>query len=164
MSEPSPPVTIWLALVLAAACAAPTPAPSKALSAAASGATSASRPVGFEPGKPFSLRAGEVAQTPDGAWRVGFEAVSSDSRCPKGERCVWAGDATVRIWVQKGSGTRQAGELHAVSGDAQAMRLGAHELRLVRLDPHPIAGKALTKSDYVATLTLERGKAGEAER
>jgi hypothetical protein len=29
-------------------------------------------------------------------------------------------------------------------------------LRLVRLDPHPITGKAIAQGDYVATLALDR--------
>ena len=122
------------------------------------------RPVHIELGKNFSLRPGESAQISDGDLRVGFEAVTADSRCPKGEQCVWAGDATVQVWLQQGFGPRATRQLHAAPGAAQAASALGHELRLVRLDPHPVSGKAVAKPDHVATLTLSRGSAAEAER
>lgn len=123
-----------------------------------------SAPLSIEPGKSFSLRPGESAQTADAALQVGFEGVTADSRCPKGTQCVWAGDATVRIWVQRGSGPREARELHAAPSATQALRVMDHELRLVRLEPYPLAGKAPTPADYVATLTLARAAASAPER
>ena len=60
------------------------------------------QPVYFELEKNFSLRAGESAQTRDGALRIGFDGVTADSRCPKGEQCVRAGEVSVRVWVQQG--------------------------------------------------------------
>ena len=122
------------------------------------------RPVHIEPGKNFSLRTGESAQAHDDALRVGFEGVTADSRCPKGEQCVWAGDATARVWLQHGSGPRETRELHAAPGAAQAVRVLDHELRLVRLDPYPVTGKPIAKADYVATLTLSRSSAAESDR
>jgi hypothetical protein len=107
----------------------------------------------IEQGKTFSLKAGESARTGDGTWRIGFDGVAGDSRCPKGVQCVWAGDATVRIWLQRGTGPREARELHtATTTGGGAPGPG---VRLVRLDPTPVAGKAIAPADYIATLTLD---------
>jgi hypothetical protein len=121
-------------------------------------------PLPIEPGKSFSLRPGESAQTSDAALQVGFEGVTADSRCPKGVQCVWAGDATVRIWLQRGAGPREARELHVAPSATQAVRVMEHELRLVRLDPYPLASKAPAPGDYVATLMLSRAAAAAPER
>ena len=112
------------------------------------------RPAPIEAGQAFSLRVGETAQTGDGAFRVEFETVSADSRCPKGVQCVWAGDATVRIWLQRRGGAREGRELHAATGAANGGNAASPELRLVRLDPTPVTGKVIAQRDYVVTLVL----------
>ena len=118
----------------------------------------------FELGTEFSLRAAQSAVSADSRWRVGFDGVSSDSRCPRGEQCVWAGDATVRVWVQQGNGPKQARVLHTASGAAQAAQVLGHELRVLRLDPYPISGKPIAAADYQATLSLVQGSSTDAER
>ena len=115
------------------------------------------QPLLIEAGKSVSLRVGESAQTRDGEWRIGFEGVSADSRCPEGVQCVWAGDATVRVWLQRRAGPRELHELHtaarAASG-ASAPGSDGRRLRLMRLDPSPVASKPVAPGDYVVTLTL----------
>ena len=113
-------------------------------------------PVRAGLGQPFSLRVGESARTDDGALVIGFEGVTADSRCPKGERCVWAGDATVRVWLQQAGGPRLTRELHTAPNAPHAENAPSHGLRLVRLDPLPITGKAIVQGDYVATLARDR--------
>jgi hypothetical protein len=122
------------------------------------------RPLQMALGERFSLKVGQSAQTRDGAWRVGFEGVGADSRCPKGEQCVWAGDATVRVWLQSGSGPRAARELHTAPALAQATRVPGHELRLVLLEPYPVAARLPVMADYVATLTFSQAAAPVADR
>ena len=118
-------------------------------------------------GQNFTLKAGAFAQTPDGGLRVGFVGVTADSRCPKGVQCVWAGDGVAQVWLQRGSGPKEARELHTATGLAK----GANdtgtidgELRLVGLDPYPIAGKDTAPGEYVATLMLSAGPPGDPIR
>jgi hypothetical protein len=118
----------------------------------------------IEPGQDFSLRAGESGQTRDGGLRIGFDGVIADSRCPKGEQCVRAGDATVRVWIQAGAGQKEARELRTAPDAAQSARVMDQFIRLVRLDPIAVTGKAIAKTEYVATLRLSRTAANEAER
>lgn len=104
------------------------------------------------PGQSVSLKVGESAQSADGSLRFGFEAVTTDSRCPKNVQCVWAGNATVRIWLQRGGAAREWRELHSSTGGT---REGPDPgLRLERLDPVPVAGQELPPRNYVATLAL----------
>ena len=112
-------------------------------------------PVRTAPGQPFSLRVGESAR--DGPLVIGFEGVTADSRCPKGERCIWAGDATVRVWLQQSDGPRRTHELHTAAIATQVENAPKHGLRLMRLDPVPISGKAIGQSEYVATIVRDDG-------
>lgn len=143
---------------------------------AAAGPMQPSQPMLVHPGQPFSLQAGQsaqaaqAAQAAGGAWQVGFEGVTSDSRCPRGVQCVWAGDATVRIWWRRGAGSQQQGELHLGGGlrhgsggevPTAAARPGP---RLVALDPYPTAGRDMAQQDYVATLVWTDGADGAVEK
>jgi hypothetical protein len=107
-----------------------------------------------DPGSDFSLASGESAQLRATTLKVGFEGVTADSRCSRGEQCVWAGDAIVRVWLQQGSAPRRYGELRATPHPAQALHFGAYDLRLVRLDPYPVASQAVAQSAYIATFAV----------
>jgi hypothetical protein len=120
--------------------------------------------VRIDPGQDFSLRAGESARTRDNALQVGFDGVTADSRCPKGERCIVAGDAIARVWLQQGSGPRETRDLRASAGAAPSARVLGQVVRLVRLDPVAIGGKAIAKADYVITLNVNRAPEQEADR
>lgn len=115
-------------------------------------------------GRDFSLRAGAAALTSDGSLRVGFDGVTSDSRCARGEQCVWAGDATVQVWLQLGSGAKVGRQLHTTPQARQTVRALCHALRLVRLDPTPVAGTVIAPADYTVTLSLVRDATAEADR
>ncbi|MDC8770229.1 hypothetical protein [Roseateles albus] len=132
------------------------------------------RPAQIELGTQFSLKAGDFAQMGEAlkgtavldraGLRIGFEGVSADSRCPKGEQCIWAGDATVRVWLQQGTGPKELRELNAAEGLAQTAYAYGYALRLLSLAPYPVSGKAIAASDYVLTLKLWRGEPANTER
>ena len=115
-------------------------------------------------GESFVLRIGESSRIEAEAVQVGFEDVAADSRCPKGEQCIWEGDATVRVWLQRESQPKEMCELHTSSkGDGAASAL-SYEVRLHRLDPHPISGRTIAKEDYRATLEVTRGSSAAPDR
>ncbi len=137
-----------------------------ALTAAAACSMAETQPsVTMEPGTAFQLKPGQVAALRDGRLRVGFDAVTSDSRCPKGVQCVWAGDATVRLWSEARGGTRALHELHTTPRGAQSVSVLGQELRLLSLDPYPVGSRPIVPADYVVTLTLSAaGTASASER
>lgn len=131
---------------------------------AACGAAGPSTPKIIELDRPFALRVSEVATTADAALQIGFDGVPGDSRCPKGEQCVRAGEATLRLWIQRGPGPRTPIELQTAPEDRQRQAVAGHELRLLRLDPSPVTGRGIDAAAYVATLSLTRRPAGAADR
>jgi hypothetical protein len=107
----------------------------------------------------LQLQVGEAASADRQALRIGFLSVTADSRCAKGEVCVWEGDATVRLWLQRAGGAREERELHTSSRAAHAAQYEDWWVRLVLLEPYPIAGRAIAPADYVATLQVTHGAA-----
>ena len=104
--------------------------------------------------KSFQVRLGHSAMVTGVALVIGFEAVTSDSRCPKGEVCVWEGDATVRIWLQPGAGAKDVRDLHTSSKQSSAANFGEWSVRLLALDPYPVTGRMVQQADYVVTLLV----------
>ena len=115
-------------------------------------------------GESFELKAGDSAQIEAEALVIGFEGVSADSRCPKGEQCIWEGDATVRVWLRKASGAKETRELHTSSKEPGTLSYQGYGVGLVRLDPHPVSGKAIAQDDYRATLEVTRGSPADLDR
>jgi len=114
----------------------------------------ASKPTGVALGEGFELKIDDTARVESEELELGFAAVPSDSRCPKGERCIHEGDATVHIWLQKGEEPKQTLELHTSSRDEGVASNLGYEVRLLRLDPYPVSGKSIARGDYLATLEV----------
>jgi hypothetical protein len=109
----------------------------------------------------FTLRVGQSTVVDGATLEIGFQAVSSDSRCPKGEVCIWEGDATVCLWVRSAAGTKEKLVLHTSSKGPSATDFGDWSIRLVTLGPYPITGRSILQSDYVVTLQVTYGASGE---
>jgi len=109
----------------------------------------------------FGLRVGESALVEAEALGLGFQGVPTDSRCPKGEKCIWEGDAAVQVWVQRGSQAREQRELHTSARGPADAGFESWSIRLVALDPYPVSGRAIRQADYVATFEVTRGSPAE---
>jgi hypothetical protein len=114
-------------------------------------------------GESFPLGVGETARIKGEALTVEFESVGKDSRCPKGEQCVWEGNAIVRVWLRKGEEPRTALELHTSARGPAVGAAHGFAVRLLRLEPHPVTGGTIDKKRYRATLEVERGDGGSSE-
>lgn len=96
-------------------------------------------------GEPFRLELGAAARV-DGLV-VRFEELVADSRCPSGVKCVWAGDGEVRVLVREGRAEPLEARLHTHGGERypQTACLLRRTIRLIELQPHPVAEGAETK-------------------
>jgi len=126
------------------------------LASVAGSVAGASPPETVALGESFDLRVGESARIEAEALQIGFEDVSADSRCPKGERCIREGDATVRVWLQKAPGPRERHELHTSSKEQGAVSDLGYGVNLLRLAPYPVTGRTIERRDYRATLEVTR--------
>lgn len=124
--------------------------------------------VGTEPAAPampapqvspadIRIELGGTATVEAGALEIRFSEVAQDSRCPKGEACVWEGDAVVRIALKSAADAGTV-ELHTASRLPHSAGFAGWFVELVALDPVPVAGKPIARG-YVATLRVTRGVA-----
>jgi hypothetical protein len=117
-----------------------------------------------ELGKPFTLAIGEQASLDGGKLAVRFVSVAEDSRCPKNEQCVWAGNARVDLEVRVGSATPVSVSLDTNKG-AQDAEVDGYSIALEGLAPEPVGGRGIGATEYRVTLSSGRGPAsGRGER
>ncbi len=105
----------------------------------------------------FQLHIGQYAHIADADLAIGFVAVTSDSRCGRGEVCVWEGDAVVRIWLQQAGGVKEERELHTRLESGSTAGFAKHGIRLIALHPTPMSGREIEQTAYVATLQVLKG-------
>jgi hypothetical protein len=111
--------------------------------------------AGAKRGEPFELKARETRQLTDTNLQVRFEGVPQDSRCPVGVQCVWAGDATVELTLERPPAAAETRSLHTSERFGRETDYAGLVVRLVRLDPHPREGATIAPEDYRVTLVVD---------
>ncbi len=101
-----------------------------------------------------NLHPGESYSIPQSGFRVTFDSVTSDSRCPVGYSCFWQGDGATRLSVFAESDVA-ACTLHTTL-TPQQIAAGGHIIRLTRLSPYPQGGSFIRPAEYVASLEIDR--------
>ena len=88
-------------------------------------------------------------------------SVLSDSRCPRDVLCVWLGDAVVRIQadppclLQGCLAPSALLELHT-DGEPREAEYFGYRIRLLALEPEPLAGARIDPRSYVAWVRVTR--------
>lgn len=111
--------------------------------------------------KDFQLRVGQSAFISPENIEIAFVTVTSDSRCGKGEVCIWEGDAIVRIQLQREGEETVELDLHTASRESDAVDFADHSIRLVAVFPPAVFGHVISPNEYVAVLRVVRGRSGE---
>jgi hypothetical protein len=111
-------------------------------------------------GAPFELGVGQAAMIGDEKLEVRFEGVTSDSRCGKGETCVWEGDATVTVVVRLAGAADEQHALHTSTRFPDSVMYRGYSIRLALLSPAPAAGDTPAQADYRAAFEVTRGASG----
>jgi hypothetical protein len=109
----------------------------------------------------LQLRAGESAVVAPAGIEVTFLTVQSDSRCGKGEQCIWEGDAVVVLQLDSGTASTEKRLLHTATTESSSTFYAGHTVRLVALLPPPETGRAIPPENYVAVLRVVRGNTAE---
>lgn len=102
------------------------------------------------------LSIGAPKRAPGTDLTVTFEAVVSDSRCPTGVQCVWAGEVAVRIRMSAPNLEPVTTTLHTNLDTAKETTYGAWKLSIQAVTPAPTATGGVRAEDYRLTLLITR--------
>lgn len=107
--------------------------------------------------KDFTLSKGQRVTLRGTRVSIKFVAVESDSRCPKGVNCVWAGNAAVQVQVSAG---RRSKTLTLNTGPGGAfvseIEYQGYQIKLVDLRPYPRSDRQTAAKDYSLILLVTK--------
>jgi hypothetical protein len=91
----------------------------------------------------------------DGIFRIGFDDLTEDSRCPADVVCVWQGNAAVILGLTLGSGPTVPATVNTGVEPHSAVH-GSYRVNLVGVMPAPVSTSPIDRDDYQAILRVER--------
>lgn len=107
-------------------------------------------------GREFILPVGYTAVIDGENLGVKFNAVTQDSRCPKGVTCIWAGEAKCDMQISL-KGLNSEVLLSAAGGTDGYSFTSFHGYRLnFKLEPYPEKGEQIAKSDYKLLMIVKK--------
>jgi hypothetical protein len=107
-----------------------------------------------DPGKEFKIKKGEVVVVRGGNFRITFRSVT-DSRCPTGVTCVWAGNGEVVIEIAGKNKKQVVARLNTLSEPKEITYKG-FKIKLVGLKPYPKINEPIDQKDYEASMIVTR--------
>lgn len=89
-------------------------------------------------------------------FKLGFDSLVSDSRCPIGLLCFWGGEASVRLDLVTGNYNHHDIVLSTLTGFGNDTIIGNLKFRLADVVPYPVFEKEIKKEDYFAKIIFEK--------
>ena len=83
-----------------------------------------------------------------------FVELVEDSRCPTDVRCIWAGNAKIKLRLSKGS-NEETVELNTFI-KPKSVEFGGYKFSLMGLAPRPRSNIRISRLGYTAALTAKR--------
>lgn len=105
-------------------------------------------------GKEFNIKKGHEVVVRAEQLRITFRSVSSDSRCPTGVQCVWAGNAAIEIKVSKKNGSSVA--TLNTSLEPKEIVYEGFKIKLVALSPYPKVNQSIEPKQYEASFIVTK--------
>ena len=106
-------------------------------------------------GEEFTLPVGQKASIEGEGLTLKFEEVVTDSRCPKGVECVWAGEAQCQMLFTYAASPAEM-VLIQTGSDATAMDYFLQYKISFKLEPYPQEGQQIAASDYYLVMTVTK--------
>jgi hypothetical protein len=104
----------------------------------------------------FSLRIGQTAQIESEQLAIRFNGIDTDSRCPRGVTCIWAGEVLCNV-----TATYEGSSSHITlsqSGLTAPPVENYYEVYWLdfSVEPYPEAGKQISTADYRLKMTVKK--------
>jgi hypothetical protein len=101
------------------------------------------------------IKLGKQMLLPDGKTVLNFKKIVSDSRCPDGVSCVWAGEIVfeIEIIANNSSEIKQV----TLGSDLQTLitEMTALQTHAVAISPYPKSGVSISQDNYVLTVVTK---------
>lgn len=115
-------------------------------------------------GQEFSLAMAQTVSVAEEDLAIKFVEVVSDSRCPSGVTCIWAGEVSSLVEFNKGNtGANRVVLTQSGSTDQTVRQVLEKYLVAFRVDPYPAAGKQIDKSEYRLVMTVTKSVQSDLE-
>jgi len=101
------------------------------------------------------LRVGDVVQIDGSIAALTFKAVTRDSRCPKGVRCIRAGEAVVVLELREGADDTSTLTFDVPPDGGASQSVRGYRIEILSLDPQAEADVEIAPRDYIATIGIK---------
>jgi len=105
-------------------------------------------------GQEFRIKNGKNAVVRGEKLSVKVQSVS-DSRCPSGATCVWAGNGEVMIKVAKKNKKQVVATLNT-STEPKEITYRGFKIKLIALSPYPKINQSIDPKNYEATMLVTK--------
>jgi hypothetical protein len=118
--------------------------------------SSTDNPAGVSLGQTATLAIGQQVSITGESLAVSFNKVISDSRCPTGVECFWAGEVSCLVDITFQGETESLVLTESGASSSPATR-DFNQYRLAfSVSPYPQAGKEIPSKDYRLQITITR--------
>ncbi len=105
-------------------------------------------------GQEFILPVGQTVVVNNRELVIKFESVTTDSRCPKGVTCVWAGEAKCQMQITYKGSIAKVVFTESGGTDGYSQNIFENYTAYFKLEPYPEAGKQIGSNDYRLLLRI----------
>ena len=105
-------------------------------------------------GEQFKLKNGQQAIVKGEKLRITIQSIT-DSRCPSGATCIWAGNGEVVIEVAKKNKKQVVARLNT-SSDPKEIDYRGFKIKLIALNPYPKLNESIDPQNYEATMLVTK--------
>jgi hypothetical protein len=102
------------------------------------------------------LRVGEALQIGGARTSLTFVRVERDSRCPRGARCIRAGEAVVVFSLREDDGGVSTLTFEVPPGGGASQSFRGYRVQIIGLDPQAETDVEIAPDDYVASIATQK--------
>jgi len=107
-------------------------------------------------GQEFKIKNGREAVIRGEKLSIKVQSVS-DSRCPSGATCIWAGNGEVVIKVAKKNKKQVLAKLNT-STEPKEITYRGFKIKLIALSPYPKINQSIDPKNYESTIVVTKDK------
>ena len=101
------------------------------------------------------LMVGEALQIGGAGTSLTFVRVERDSRCPRGARCIRAGEAVVVFSLREDDGGVSTRTFEVPPGGGASQSFRGYRVQIIGLDPQAETDVEIAPDDYVASISIQ---------